>query len=75
MELSEGSADVVRGYERALRTRLEVFLPYEDSIVSRLMAVSPRLSRHALPLMERTGRRGHARYLQRKNESVPRPQG
>ncbi|MFG2125409.1 SDR family NAD(P)-dependent oxidoreductase [Streptomyces sp. NPDC048710] len=59
--------DVVRGYARALRTRrLEIFLPYADSIVSRAMAFAPALSNRALPLMERIGRRGHARYLKRK---------
>ncbi|MET8978285.1 SDR family oxidoreductase [Streptomyces sp. NPDC004539] len=59
--------DVVRGYERALRTRrLEVFLPFGDSLVSRAMALSPGLSNRAIPFMERVGRRGHARYLSRK---------
>ncbi|NBM17438.1 SDR family oxidoreductase [Streptomyces sp. GC420] len=64
--------DVVRGYEQALRTRrLEIFLPYGDSLVSRLMAVSPGLSNRAIPLLERIGRRGHARYLARKDRPVP----
>ncbi|MER5936715.1 SDR family oxidoreductase [Streptomyces sp. NPDC001928] len=58
---------VVRGYARALRTRrLEVFLPYTDSIVTRAMALSPGLSNRAIPLMERIGRHGRARYLKRK---------
>ncbi|MFC8849736.1 MULTISPECIES: SDR family NAD(P)-dependent oxidoreductase [unclassified Micromonospora] len=64
--------DVVRGYERALASRrLEIFLPYGDSLASRVMAASPGLSNRALPLLERIGRRGHARYLRRKDAQKP----
>ncbi|MFI1157005.1 hypothetical protein [Streptomyces sioyaensis] len=59
----------VHGYARALRSRrLEIFLPYGDSIISRAMAASPGLSNRAIPFMERLGRHGHARFLKRKDQ-------
>ncbi len=58
--------DVVRGYEKAMRTRrLEVYLPYSDSVSSRLAAFWPGASNRLMPLLDRIGRRGHAKYLAR----------
>lgn len=58
--------DVVKGYERALRTRrLEVYLPYIDSVTSRLAHFWPGASNRLLPVLDRLGKRGHAKYLAR----------
>lgn len=58
--------EVVRAYERALDgKKLEIYLPYSDAVSSRLASFSPKLANRLIPLMERMGRRGHARYLAR----------
>ena len=59
-------ADVVRAYERALTgRRLEVYLPYSDSITTRVSAFVPATANRLIPLFERFARRRHARYLAR----------
>ena len=59
-------ADVVRAYERALTgRRLEVYLPYSDSITTRVAAFVPATANRLIPLFERFARRRHARYLAR----------
>ncbi len=58
--------EVVRAYGRALdRGRLEVYLPVSDGVSSRLSSLSPANANRLIPLLERWGRRGHARYLAR----------
>ncbi|MBP7654914.1 MAG: SDR family oxidoreductase [Pseudoxanthomonas sp.] len=60
--------DVVRTYERAIDgRRLEVYLPYGDSISTRLASTVPGWTNRLIPLLERLGRKGHARYLARIN--------
>lgn len=57
---------VVRAYERAIDGRaLEVYLPWSDSLLSRLVVFSPARMKRLLPFFERIGRRGHAKYLAR----------
>lgn len=61
-----GVDDVVRAYERALDTgRLEVYLPYSDSVSTRLAMGWPWLANRLIPVMERAAARGHANYLAR----------
>lgn len=43
--------------------RLEVYLPYSESISSRLVACFPWLLRHLYPLLETLGKRGLKKYL------------
>jgi short-subunit dehydrogenase len=58
--------DVVAAYEKALTgRRLEVYLPYTDSITTRLAHSVPGAANRIIPLFERFGRRGHAKYLAR----------
>jgi len=57
---------VVAAYERALDGRaLEVYLPWSDSLLSRLVVFTPARMKRLLPFFERLGRRGHAKYLAR----------
>ena len=42
---------------------LEIYLPYSDSITTRVSAFVPATANRLIPLFERIGRRGHARYL------------
>lgn len=58
--------EVVGAYEKALTgRRLEVYLPYSDSITTRVANFVPGASNRIIPLFERFGRRGHAKYLAR----------
>lgn len=58
--------DVVEAFEKALTgRRLEVYLPYSDSITTRVANFVPGASNRIIPLFERFGRRGHAKYLAR----------
>lgn len=58
--------DVVTAYRRTLdRPKLEVYLPYGDAVSSRLSSYSPQNANRLIPLLERVGRRGHAKYLAR----------
>ncbi len=58
--------EVVRAYGRALdRDRLEVYLPVSDAVSSRLSSFSPANANRLIPLLERWGRKGHAKYLVR----------
>lgn len=57
---------VVSAYERALDgRRLEVYLPWSDSMLSRLIVFTPARMKRLLPFFERLGARGHAKYLAR----------
>lgn len=58
--------EVVRAYGRALdRGTLEVYLPVSDAVSSKLSALSPAFANRLIPVLERWGARGHARYLAR----------
>jgi len=58
--------EVVAAYEKALTgKRLEVYLPYSDSITTRLANFVPGTANRVIPLFERFARRGHARFLAR----------
>ena len=58
--------DVVAADDKALTgRRLEVYLPYTDSITTRLAHSVPGAANRIIPLFERFGRRGHAKYLAR----------
>lgn len=58
--------EVVRAYGRALdRGTLEVYLPVSDAISSRLSSFWPATANRLIPLLERVGRKGHAKYLAR----------
>lgn len=65
---AEQVADV---FERAQRTRrLELFVPYSDSILCRVLAFWPWLVPPMLGPAEALGRRGRAKYLARKGISL-----
>jgi short-subunit dehydrogenase len=56
--------DVADAYERALeRHRLENYVPYSDSVVTRLLNTFPALTPKLLPFAARIGERGRRRYL------------
>lgn len=60
--------EVVAAYEKALTgRRLEVYLPYSDSITTRVANFVPGAANRVIPLFERFARRGHARFLARIN--------
>ena len=55
---------VVRAVERALKSgRLEVYVPYFDSVLSRYLAVYPWFLDRLYPSLEWIGRRGLKKYL------------
>lgn len=56
--------DVVRTYERALdRRRLEVYLPWSDSVSTRLSVAFPSVANRLIPFFERAATKRHAAYL------------
>lgn len=58
--------DVVGAYERALRSRrLEVYLPWSDSVSTRLSAAFPSIANRLIPFFERAATKRHAAYLAR----------
>lgn len=58
--------EVVAAYERALTgRRLEVYLPYSDSITTRVANFVPGAANCVIPVFERFARRGHAKFLAR----------
>jgi short-subunit dehydrogenase len=58
--------DVADAYERALDTgRLEVYVPFGDSVTTRLVMLRPALVSRLLPRFERIGERGRTRFLAR----------
>ncbi len=58
------AAQIADAYERALdRKRLELYVPYSDSITTRLVESFPWLVPVLLPALEGIGRRGLAKYL------------
>lgn len=58
--------DVARGITRALdRPRLEVYVPYAESISSRFVAAFPGMLTKLYPVLERIGERGRSAYLKR----------
>lgn len=65
------TADVADAYERALRTRrLEVYVPYSDSLLTRTLEGLPWLLPHVLPAMNRTGLKGRDRFLRERGVAL-----
>lgn len=57
-------AAVGDAFVKALRTgRLEVYVPYLDSVLSRLLSLAPGLMTNLYPLLMWLGERGRRRYL------------
>lgn len=55
---------VADAFERALDTgRLEVYVPYSDSLSARMAMWTPALITRLLPLLNRIGERGRTKYL------------
>jgi short-subunit dehydrogenase len=58
------ASQVADAYERALdRKKLEVYVPYSDSVSTRFVESFPWLVPVLLPVLEKIGRRGLAKYL------------
>lgn len=56
--------DVLRAFNRLLKQpKLEVYVPYSDSILARGVAVFPGLLDSVFPLFERIGKAGRKKYL------------
>ena len=54
---------------RAIKSRrLEYYIPYSDSISSRLVSCFPWLIRYLYPLLAKVGERGRAKYLKQINK-------
>lgn len=67
-------ADVADGFERALRTRrLEIYVPYSDSLLTRTAESLPWLLPRLLPSMNRIGLRGRDRFLRERGVALPSP--
>lgn len=58
------ASDVADAYEKALATRrLETYLPYSDSVLSRIAQALPWIVPPLLPMLNRLGEKGRQRYL------------
>jgi short-subunit dehydrogenase len=58
--------DVADAYEKALDSgKLELYVPFGDSITSRLVMLRPSLMPRILPYFNRLGERGRAKFLAR----------
>ena len=58
------ASDVADCYERALdKKRLEVYLPYSDSVTSKLVECFPGMLPPLLPILNRIGRRTRDRWM------------
>lgn len=56
--------DVLKAFNSLLKSpKLEVYVPYGDSILARLVTVFPSLLDKAFPLFEKLGKAGHKKYL------------
>ena len=56
--------EVADAYERAIEIhRLENYVPYSDSLTTRLLNAFPALTPKLLPIVNRIGERGRQRYL------------
>ncbi|SFO55653.1 Short-chain dehydrogenase [Actinomadura madurae] len=66
------AGQVADGFERALRTRrLEIYVPYQDSILSRTVEAFPWLIPPLLPVLNHLGRKGRDRYLRQRGVTTP----
>ncbi|HWG26694.1 SDR family oxidoreductase [Actinospica sp.] len=67
-------SDVADAFERALRTRrLEIYVPYSDSLLTRAVESLPWLLPRLLPPMNRIGLRGRDRFLREHGVALPSP--
>lgn len=58
--------DVAKAYEKALdRPRLEVYVPYSESVTGRIAAAFPWMIAGLYPLLEKMGEAGRRKYLKR----------
>jgi short-subunit dehydrogenase len=58
--------EIADAYERALDSgKLEIYVPFGDSITTRLLAFKPGLLPRVLPLLNRAGERGRRKFLSR----------
>jgi len=58
--------EVADAFEKALRKgRLEIYLPYSESLSARLAAGLPWMIRPLIPILDRVGERGRRKFLQR----------
>ena len=58
--------EIARAYERALgRPRLEVYVPYSESLTSRLAGAFPWILGRLYPLLTWMGEKGRAKFLKR----------
>lgn len=65
------AAQVADGVVAALRTgRLETYLPYQDSLTSRVVVTFPWLADRVLPAFSWYGERGRRRYLVHRGLSI-----
>lgn len=56
--------DVLRAFNSLLnKPKLEIYVPYSDSILARIVTVFPSLLDKVFPLFERLGKAGHKKYL------------
>lgn len=56
--------DVLRAFNRLLKKpKLEIYVPYSDSILARLLTVFPSLLDRVFPLLKKLGIRGRQKYL------------
>lgn len=69
------ASDVADAYDKALASRrLETYLPYSDSVLSRVAQSLPWIVPPLLPVLNRLGEKGRERYLARSSactESSP----
>jgi hypothetical protein len=65
------AAQIADAYEKALdRRKLEVYVPYSDSVSTRFVESFPWLVPILLPTLERIGRKGLAKYLAATRKSA-----
>jgi short-subunit dehydrogenase len=66
------SADVLKAFNRALSGgKLEVYVPYSDSLLARAIALFPSLLDRLYPVLEWFGRRGLSKYLKSIEKNSP----
>ena len=59
-------ADVAKAVRRALKKpRLEIYVPYSESITGRILGAWPWLLSGLYPLLERMGEKGRVKFIRR----------
>lgn len=58
--------DILRAFNKLLKKpKLEIYVPYSDSLLARLVTLHPALLNKVFPLFEKLGKRGLKKYLAR----------